>query len=236
MKVHQAEIIISAVAPKQYPDTQLPEIALAGRSNVGKSSFINTLIDRKNLARTSGKPGKTQTLNFYLIENALHFVDVPGYGYAKVSKTERAKWGKMIETYLTTRDQLRAVVSLVDLRHKPSQEDIQMYQFLKYYDIPVIVVATKADKIPRGKWNKHESEIKKRWILIAMTRLFSFLPLQNREKKKRGQQSNKQLNHKKNKKDLPVKLFHKSLAGKSFFELNLLLFLVFFLFILWLWF
>ena len=134
MKVHQAEIIISAVAPKQYPDTQLPEIALAGRSNVGKSSFINTLIDRKNLARTSGKPGKTQTLNFYLIENALH---------------------------LTTRDQLRAVVSLVDLRHKPSQEDIQMYQFLKYYDIPVIVVATKADKIPRGKWNKHESEIKK---------------------------------------------------------------------------
>ncbi|MDB7551123.1 ribosome biogenesis GTP-binding protein YihA/YsxC, partial [Enterococcus faecium] len=129
--------------------------------NVGKSSFINTLIDRKNLARTSGKPGKTQTLNFYLIENALHFVDVPGYGYAKVSKTERAKWGKMIETYLTTREQLRAVVSLVDLRHKPSQEDIQMYQFLKYYDIPVIVVATKADKIPRGKWNKHESEIKK---------------------------------------------------------------------------
>lgn len=161
MKVHQAEIIISAVAPKQYPETQLPEIALAGRSNVGKSSFINTLIDRKNLARISGKPGKTQTLNFYLIENALHFVDVPGYGYAKVSKTERAKWGKMIETYLTTRDQLRAVVSLVDLRHKPSQEDIQMYQFLKYYDIPVIVVATKADKIPRGKWNKHESEIKK---------------------------------------------------------------------------
>ena len=161
MKVHQAEIIISAVSPKQYPETQLPEIALAGRSNVGKSSFINTLIDRKNLARISGKPGKTQTLNFYLIENALHFVDVPGYGYAKVSKTERANWGKMIETYLTTREQLRAVVSLVDLRHKPSQEDIQMYQFLKYYDIPVIVVATKADKIPRGKWNKHESEIKK---------------------------------------------------------------------------
>ena len=113
------------------------------------------------MARTSGKPGKTQTLNFYLIENALHFVDVPGYGYAKVSKTERAKWGKMIETYITTRQQLRAVVSLVDLRHRPSQEDIQMYEFLKYYDIPVIIVATKADKIPRGKWNKHESEIKK---------------------------------------------------------------------------
>ena len=161
MNVHSAEIVISAVSPAQYPDTQLPEIALAGRSNVGKSSFINTLINRKNLARTSSKPGKTQPLNFYLIENALHFVDVPGYGYAKVSKTEREKWGKMIETYLATREQLRAVVSLVDLRHKPSEEDIQMYQFLKYYDIPVIVVATKADKIPRGKWNKHESIVKK---------------------------------------------------------------------------
>ncbi|MDT2961733.1 ribosome biogenesis GTP-binding protein YihA/YsxC [Enterococcus casseliflavus] len=161
MKVHDAEIVISAVSPAQYPATPLPEIALAGRSNVGKSSFINTLINRKNLARTSSKPGKTQTLNFYLIENTLHFVDVPGYGYAKVSKTERAKWGKMIETYLEQREQLRAVVSLVDLRHAPSQEDIQMYEFLKYYEIPVIVVATKADKIPRGKWNKHESMIKK---------------------------------------------------------------------------
>lgn len=161
MKVHNAEIVISAVAPKQYPETDLPEIALAGRSNVGKSSFINTLIQRKNLARTSSKPGKTQTFNFYLIEDTLHFVDVPGYGYAKVSKSERAKWGQMIETYLTQREQLKAVVSLVDLRHAPSQEDIQMYQFLKYYDLPVIVVATKADKIPRGKWNKHESVIKK---------------------------------------------------------------------------
>ena len=161
MNVHSAEIVISAVSPAQYPDTQLPEIALAGRSNVGKSSFINTLINRKNLARTSSKPGKTQTLNFYLIENTVHCVDVPGYGYAKVSKTEREKWGKMIETYLASREQLRAVVSLVDLRHKPSEEDIQMYQFLKYYDIPVIVVATKADKIPRGKWNKHESIVKK---------------------------------------------------------------------------
>ncbi|MGM0139414.1 ribosome biogenesis GTP-binding protein YsxC [Enterococcus sp. DIV0755b] len=161
MKVHNAEIVISAVAPKQYPETDLPEIALAGRSNVGKSSFINTLIERKNLARTSSKPGKTQTLNFYLIENTLHFVDVPGYGYAKVSKTERAKWGQMIETYLTQREQLKAVVSLVDMRHEPSVEDVQMYQFLKYYDLPVIVVATKADKIPRGKWNKHESVIKK---------------------------------------------------------------------------
>ena len=161
MNVHSAEIVISAVSPAQYPDTQLPEIALAGRSNVGKSSFINTLINRKNLARTSSKPGKTQTLNCYWMENTVHVVDVPGYGYAKFSKKKREKWGKMIETYLASREQLRAVVSLVDLRHKPSEEDIQMYQFLKYYDIPVIVVATKADKIPRGKWNKHESIVKK---------------------------------------------------------------------------
>lgn len=162
MKVHNAEIVISAVQPEQYPKTKLPEIALAGRSNVGKSSFINTLINRKGLARTSGKPGKTQTLNFYLIEDALHFVDVPGYGYAKVSKTERAKWGTMIETYITEREQLQAVVSLVDMRHDPSVDDIQMYNFLKYYQIPVIVVATKADKIKRNQWNKHESAIKKK--------------------------------------------------------------------------
>ena len=162
MKVHNAEIIISAVQPEQYPKTNLPEIALAGRSNVGKSSFINTLINRKGLARTSGKPGKTQTLNFYLIEEALHFVDVPGYGYAKVSKTERAKWGKMIETYTTEREQLQAVVSLVDMRHDPTTDDIQMYEFLKYYNIPVIVVATKCDKIKKNQWNKHESAIKKK--------------------------------------------------------------------------
>lgn len=161
MNIHNAAIIISAVSPAQYPDTGLPEIALAGRSNVGKSSFINTLLNRKNLARTSGKPGKTQQLNFYNIDDTLHFVDVPGYGYAKVSKTERAKWGQMIETYLTTRETLRAVVSLVDMRHEPTQDDIQMYQFLKYYQIPVIVVATKADKIPKSKWNRHENIIKK---------------------------------------------------------------------------
>ena len=162
MKVHNAEIVISAVQPEQYPKTKLPEIALAGRSNVGKSSFINTLINRKSLARTSGKPGKTQTLNFYLIEDALHFVDVPGYGYAKVSKTERAKWGQMIETYITEREQLQAVVSLVDMRHDPTADDIQMYEFLKYYQIPVIVVATKCDKIKKNQWNKHESIIKKK--------------------------------------------------------------------------
>ncbi|HFR3412279.1 TPA: ribosome biogenesis GTP-binding protein YihA/YsxC, partial [Streptococcus suis] len=159
INTHNAEILLSAVSKAQYPDDDIPEIALAGRSNVGKSSFINTLLGRKNLARTSGKPGKTQQLNFYNIDDKIRFVDVPGYGYAKVSKTERAKWGKMIEEYLTSRDNLRVVVSLVDMRHEPSADDVQMYEFLKYYEIPVIVVATKADKIPRGKWNKHESII-----------------------------------------------------------------------------
>lgn len=162
LNTHNASLLLSAANKSHYPEDDIPEIALAGRSNVGKSSFINTLLGRKNLARTSGKPGKTQLLNFFNIDDKIRFVDVPGYGYAKVSKVERARWGKMIEEYLTSRDNLRAVVSLVDLRHEPSTEDVQMYEFLKYYKIPVIVVATKADKIPRGKWNKHESMIKKK--------------------------------------------------------------------------
>lgn len=124
MKVTKSEIVISAVKPEQYPEGGLPEIALAGRSNVGKSSFINSLINRKNLARTSSKPGKTQTLNFYIINDELHFVDVPGYGFAKVSKSEREAWGRMIETYITTREELKAVVQIVDLRHAPSNDDV----------------------------------------------------------------------------------------------------------------
>ncbi|MBM7605728.1 GTP-binding protein [Metabacillus crassostreae] len=160
MKVTSSEIVISAVKPAQYPDVNIPEIALAGRSNVGKSSFINKILARKNLARTSSKPGKTQTLNFYIINEILHFVDVPGYGYAKVSKKEREAWGKMIETYITTRDQLRAVVLLIDVRHPPSKDDVLMYNFLKHYNIPTIIVATKADKIPKGKWQKHVKVIK----------------------------------------------------------------------------
>ncbi|AOF48885.1 ribosome biogenesis GTP-binding protein YihA/YsxC [Tetragenococcus halophilus] len=160
MKVHAAEIVISAVSKKQYPKSALAEVALAGRSNVGKSSFINTLIDRKKLARTSSKPGRTQTINFYLIENKFHFVDLPGYGYAKVSKQERAKWGEMIDEYFANRKQLQAVVSLIDMRHDPSEGDIQMYDFLKYYNFPVIVVATKADKAAKNKREQQISRIK----------------------------------------------------------------------------
>lgn len=155
MKIVSADIVISAVKPEQYPSDNLPEFALAGRSNVGKSSFINKMLNRKNLARTSSKPGKTQTLNFFLINGILYFVDVPGYGYAKVSKSERAAWGKMIETYLTQREQLKAVVLIIDLRHPPTADDVMMYQFLKHYDIPCIIINTKADKVPKSKWQKH---------------------------------------------------------------------------------
>lgn len=128
MDVHNVELTISAVAPKQYPSGNLPEIALVGRSNVGKSSLTNTLINRRSFARTSSQPGKTQTLNFYQIEQQLYFVDVPGYGYAKVSKVEREKWGQMIETYLTSRDQLKGVITLVDGRHAPTEDDIAMHE------------------------------------------------------------------------------------------------------------
>lgn len=151
MKVNQAEIIISAVSKKQYPTDFIPEFALAGRSNVGKSSFINKLIQRKSLARTSSKPGKTQTLNFYKINNIFHFVDVPGYGYAKVSKSEKDKWGEMMEEYFSSRDMLKAVFLITDIRHAPSKDDIRMYEFLKHHDQNVVVIATKLDKIPKSK-------------------------------------------------------------------------------------
>ncbi|WP_170007842.1 ribosome biogenesis GTP-binding protein YihA/YsxC [Bacillus fonticola] len=154
MNIQTAELVISAVRPSQYPDEGFPEIALAGRSNVGKSSFINCLIRRKALARTSSKPGKTQTLNFYKLNESFYFVDVPGYGYAKVSKSEREKWGIMMETYLTTREKLQAVVLLIDSRHEPSEDDVLMYDFLKHYDLPCVIVCTKADKLSKGKQQK----------------------------------------------------------------------------------
>lgn len=160
MKIHNVELLISAVRPAQYPEGDLPEFALAGRSNVGKSSFINKMIGRKSMARISSKPGKTQTLNFYKLEEDLLFVDVPGYGYAKVSKSERAAWGKMIETYFTSREVLKGVLLIVDLRHPPTKDDCMMYDFLKHYNIPCIVIATKADKIPKGKWDKHKKIVK----------------------------------------------------------------------------
>src|SRR5699024_5368347 len=147
MKINEAKIVISAASQKQYPKSNQPEIALAGRSNVGKSTFINRMIQRKDLARTSSKPGKTQTLNFYKINGAFYFVDVPGYGYAQVSKKERERWGIMMEEYFETRDTLAAVAILTDSRHEPTKDDAQMYAYLKHLKIPVVVVATKLDKV-----------------------------------------------------------------------------------------
>lgn len=160
MKVTKAEIVTSGVSDAHFPRGNTPEIALAGRSNVGKSSFINKIIGRKNLVRTSSKPGKTQTLNFYTINDLFYFVDVPGYGYAKVSKSEREKWGKMMEDYFETRKQLRAVVLVVDIRHKPTQEDIQMFDYITHLEIPIIVIATKLDKITKNKRAQHIKQIK----------------------------------------------------------------------------
>ncbi|HLR11581.1 MAG TPA: ribosome biogenesis GTP-binding protein YihA/YsxC [Sporosarcina sp.] len=174
MKVHNVEMIMSAVKPEQYPEEGYPEFALAGRSNVGKSSFINRMISRKSLARTSSKPGKTQTLNFYKIEEQLFFVDVPGYGYAKVSKKEREAWGKMIEQYLTQREQLKAVLLIVDVRHSPTEDDCLMYDFLVHYNIPAIVIATKADKISKGKLAKHVKIVKEQLDMRSSDPLIPF--------------------------------------------------------------
>lgn len=157
--IQKADIVISAVEEEQYPDLNLPEVAIAGRSNVGKSSMINSLLNRKKLARTSSKPGRTRTINFYNIEDELMFVDVPGYGYAKVSKGELEKWGNMMENYFSTRENLELAILIVDFRHKPSQQDVQMYEYLKFLEIPVLVVATKADKVKRGVHNRHMNQV-----------------------------------------------------------------------------
>ncbi|MQS74902.1 ribosome biogenesis GTP-binding protein YihA/YsxC [Companilactobacillus halodurans] len=161
MQVNNVSMNLSAVSSKQYPDEGYPEIALLGRSNVGKSSLINTLINRKAFARTSSTPGKTQTLNFYNIEDQLYLVDVPGYGFAKVSKKQREEFGVMIEEYLTTRKVLKGVVILVDGRHDPSDDDISMYQYVSYYHIPTLIVATKMDKVKGNQWNKTISRVQK---------------------------------------------------------------------------
>ena len=147
MKINRVNLEISAVRRSQYPTDNKPEFLLVGRSNVGKSSFINTLIHRKNYARTSSQPGKTQTINFYLVNDEFYLVDAPGYGFANLSKEKRKKFGLMMEDYLTNRDNLKQVFMLIDFRHKPTNDDLMMYQFLKYYDIPVTVVATKVDKV-----------------------------------------------------------------------------------------
>lgn len=173
------DLIISAVQEAQYPDSGLSEVALSGRSNVGKSSFINSMIGRKNMARTSQQPGKTQTLNFFNIDDQLIFVDVPGYGYAKVSKSQREKFGKMIEEYLTKRESLKLVIQLVDLRHNPTEDDVLMYNYLKHFDIPTLVICTKEDKIAKGKVQKHIKNIKEKLDLDPDDTIISYSSIQN---------------------------------------------------------
>ncbi len=147
MKITSVDLKISAVRRSQYPTDNKSEFLLVGRSNVGKSSFINTLINRKSYARISSNPGKTQTINFYLVNDKFYLVDAPGYGFANLNKAKKKKFGLMMEDYIINRDNLKQVFMLIDFRHKPSQEDIMMYEFLKYYKIPVTIVATKSDKI-----------------------------------------------------------------------------------------
>lgn len=161
MNVKKSELLITAARREQYPDTTVPELAFAGKSNVGKSSMINALLNRKSLARTSSSPGKTQTINFYNVNDILNFVDLPGYGYAKVSKTEKEKWGNMINMYLSSREQLKEVILLVDIRHEPNANDIQMYEWIKSYGCTGFVIATKADKISKTQRIKQINIIKK---------------------------------------------------------------------------
>ncbi len=160
MEIISVEEPIVAVRVSQYPDDKKSEFLILGRSNVGKSSFINTIINRKNLARTSSKPGKTQTLNFYLINKEFYFVDVPGYGYANTNKKQIEKFGIMIEEYLKQRQNLKHVFLLVDYRHKPTEDDILMYKFLKYYNLPVTIICTKYDKVNRSARIKQDELIK----------------------------------------------------------------------------
>ena len=177
MKITKSEFLGSAVSEKQYPDQSLPEIAFAGRSNVGKSSLLNLITSRKKLAKVSQNPGKTRQINFFLINDSFRIVDLPGYGYAKVSKSESEKWGKMMEHYLENRPNLVKVIQLVDSRHEPSAQDRQMYDYLRYYGLSGVVVATKSDKLSKNELIRNLSLIRKSLslekddILIAVSAL-----------------------------------------------------------------
>ena len=184
MQIESVEEPIIAIRISQYPTDNKNEFLLLGRSNVGKSSFINTLIERKNFARTSSKPGKTQTLNFYLVNDNFYLVDVPGYGFASVSKETQKKFGIMIEDYLKTRENLKHVFLLVDYRHKPTEDDILMYNFLKYYNLNITVVATKYDKITKNGRVKQDKLIKE---TLKLEENESFIPWSTITKKGRSE-------------------------------------------------
>lgn len=160
MIIKNAEFIISAVKPAQYPKDNRSEVAFVGRSNAGKSSLVNTITNRKKLAKTSSTPGKTRQINFFLINNEFYFADLPGYGFAKVSKSEQDKWGSMMEDYLIDREQLKKIILLVDSRHKPTKDDVNMYEWIKYYGYEAIIVATKSDKLKKNDFQKSRKLIK----------------------------------------------------------------------------
>jgi GTP-binding protein len=177
MRIKKSEFITSAVKKNQYPIDNRVEIAFVGRSNVGKSSIINSLTNRKKLAKVSQTPGKTRLVNFFLINDDFYLVDLPGYGYAKVSKAEKDSWGKTVEMYLNDREQLKRVVLLVDSRHKPTGDDIIMHEWIKHFGYDVIVVATKSDKLTRNELNKNEKVIKETLKLDADDKLYFFSSL-----------------------------------------------------------
>ena len=160
MKIHSAEFLLSASTTRQFPAATLPEIAFAGRSNVGKSTLINSLLNRKKLVKTSATPGKTQLINFFKINDQFYFVDLPGYGYAKVPESVRRKWQNLVEAYLSERETLRNVVLIIDCRHNPTVQDRQLLDWLEYYQRPSLIVASKIDKLKRGQVQKHLQKIK----------------------------------------------------------------------------
>ena len=174
MLIKNPKFEISAVSPKQYPKNHLPEIVLAGKSNVGKSSFINTLINRKSLARTSSAPGKTRQINFYNMDNLFYFVDLPGYGYSKMSKEEQLRVGQFIEKYLSIRENIQLIVLILDIRHKPTEDDKLMYNYIRSTNIPFIIIANKADKIAVTKVDVVVEEIKKELKILSGTVVIPF--------------------------------------------------------------
>lgn len=179
MNVNKAELVKMGTSEEHFPTDRLGEVMLSGRSNVGKSSFINTMTNRKNLAYTSGNPGKTQTLNFYNINDVMYFVDVPGYGYARVSQKQREAFGQMIENYITTREVLKLAVLLIDFRHAPTEDDILMYGFFKHFEIPVLVIGTKVDKIGTTVRMRHEKTIKSKLMYNASDHFVRFSSVTN---------------------------------------------------------
>ena len=181
MIINKADLAFTAVNSSGFPNTNLPEIAFVGKSNVGKSSLINAMLGRKRLARTSSTPGKTRVINFFIIEEKLYFVDLPGYGYAKVSKSESEKWGGMVEGYLKDRKPLKHIFLLIDIRHPPGKNDKMLYEWFMHYAHDFTIIATKSDKIKKSQINKHLAIVKNELSMNTMPIAFSSETKQGRD-------------------------------------------------------